>query len=272
MLTGKVGPFIRPKARSGRRPKRNLERRAARRRVLAGYPVEPRQFDASEVISYFAGDKITCLLCGKSYRSLGLHLRHIHAMDEDAYRERYGLPYRRGLTSDAAHDCYAQSISDDRIEKLRLLGDENRGKAHEAIREHGVRITKVNIDRASARIRAMNGKTFTADDYERILIEYAAHRPMRDILGRDGRPSRSMFSEWCRKNPDYRARYKAIHEALPYKVQALSQRLGPRFKEDVSRLHRDGKNDYEIAHSLGVSPMTVNRITARLRKVANEPS
>lgn len=266
MLTGKVGPFIRPKARSGRRPKRNLERREKRRRVLAGYPVEPRQFDASEVAAYFSGDRITCLLCGKTYRSLGVHLKHIHAMDEDAYRERYGLPYRRGLTSNAAHDCYAQSISEDRIERLKLLGDENRGKAVEAILNRGVRKTKLTIERAAARIKAINGKSFTADDYELILIEYAAHKPMREILGRDGRPSRSMFNEWCRKNPQYRERYKAIHEALPYKVQAASQRLGQKFKNDVIRRHVDGQNDYEIADSFGVSPMTVNRITARLRK------
>jgi hypothetical protein len=103
MWTGNVSPVIRQKAK-GTRPKRNLERRAARRVVLQGYPVLPRQFSLDEVRSYYSGDKITCLRCGKPYRRLGVHLRHVHAMDGAEYRSLYGLPWVRGLSSQSAHE------------------------------------------------------------------------------------------------------------------------------------------------------------------------
>lgn len=109
MWTGSVSPVMRQKAK-GIRPARNKARRAARRVVLPGYPVEPRPFTLIEVRDYFAGDKIVCLRCGKAYKRLAVHLQNIHGMTEEDYKGMYGLPWRRGLTSDASHRAYSASI------------------------------------------------------------------------------------------------------------------------------------------------------------------
>jgi ROS/MUCR transcriptional regulator protein len=56
-----------------------------------------------EVERYFAGKTIECLLCGEQFDRLSPHLRRTHAMAPDAYREQFGLPWSRGLTSAVSH-------------------------------------------------------------------------------------------------------------------------------------------------------------------------
>lgn len=124
---------MRQKAK-GARPKRNAERRAARRVVAPGFPIDARQFTYDEVREYFSGDTITCLLCGKSYKRISAgHLHRIHSMSEDEYRLRYGLPWRRGLTSDTSHQAYQEATlkrMDDGFAPP--CNDENRKLAHAA--------------------------------------------------------------------------------------------------------------------------------------------
>jgi len=102
MFSGSPGPVMRQKAR-GTRPLRNRMRRIARRAVLPGYPVDPHPFTLDEVRAYYKGDRLVCLRCGKLKKRLGCHLRAIHSMTGTEYCTMYGLPYRRGLSSDEAH-------------------------------------------------------------------------------------------------------------------------------------------------------------------------
>jgi hypothetical protein len=90
------------------RPRRNAERRASRRFVKAGFPVAEPFTCREEVDSYLAHDpdKITCLLCGKLYRKLGLHLHTIHGLSVDDYKLHYGIPAGRSLTSDECAEAY----------------------------------------------------------------------------------------------------------------------------------------------------------------------
>jgi hypothetical protein len=52
-----------------------------------------------EVESYFSGDTIECLLCRRHFKRLQSHLAAKHRMSADEYKERFGLPWTRGLTS-----------------------------------------------------------------------------------------------------------------------------------------------------------------------------
>jgi hypothetical protein len=114
MWTGNVSPYIPRKARSSKgetRPLRNLERRAARRKVHPGFPVDPRPFTYAEIQDYFAGvDVITCLRCGRSLKRLAMHLERIHSMKEDEYREMYGLPWSYGLVCMETNEAYSQAL------------------------------------------------------------------------------------------------------------------------------------------------------------------
>jgi len=70
----------------------------ARRKVLPGYPIEKPLGTPEELAEYFGGSKIVCLLCGKAYRTLGVHLKTIHGMEPDEYRKHYGIPWTYGLS------------------------------------------------------------------------------------------------------------------------------------------------------------------------------
>lgn len=73
------------------------ESKAARYKVLPGFP-DRRVFKTPEEISeYFSQERITCLECGKKYKTLGVHLKSIHGMEPDEYREAHGIPWTYGL-------------------------------------------------------------------------------------------------------------------------------------------------------------------------------
>lgn len=56
-----------------------------------------------QVERYFGGKTIKCLLCGKRFGRLSFHLAAKHGVTTDDYKSRYGLPWRRGLTSAQSH-------------------------------------------------------------------------------------------------------------------------------------------------------------------------
>jgi predicted transcriptional regulator len=56
-----------------------------------------------EVERYFSGRTIQCLLCSECFDRLSPHLQRTHDVTPDEYRERFGLPWTRGLTSAVSH-------------------------------------------------------------------------------------------------------------------------------------------------------------------------
>jgi hypothetical protein len=50
--------------------------------------------------AYYGGTDIQCLLCGRRFRKLGVHVLRVHEMQDDDYKRRYGLPLYKGLTSE----------------------------------------------------------------------------------------------------------------------------------------------------------------------------
>jgi len=70
----------------------------ARSRVLPGFPIEEKFVTPETLAEYFSGSTITCLQCGKRYRTLGVHLKATHGMEPDEYREIYGIPWTYGLS------------------------------------------------------------------------------------------------------------------------------------------------------------------------------
>lgn len=101
---------VSPKEINGKTKLRRLykeEEKSARRFVMDGYPIT-RKFETIEAINeYLHGEKITCLICGKAYKALIGHLR-IHGISADEYKERYGLPYRTGLSSEGSKELYRE--------------------------------------------------------------------------------------------------------------------------------------------------------------------
>lgn len=69
-----------------------------RRKTLSGFPFKGRFETKEEIDSYFAGDRIQCLLCGKFYKMLATHIVRIHGVSVDNYKKQFGLPWCKGLS------------------------------------------------------------------------------------------------------------------------------------------------------------------------------
>jgi hypothetical protein len=68
--------------------------------------------------TYFAQNGLLCLLCGRTYLALHLHLNKTHEMALDDYRARYGIPWTRGLV--------AKPLRDKQVANLKRILQDNR--------------------------------------------------------------------------------------------------------------------------------------------------
>jgi len=61
---------------------------------------KPEPFlNKEDIKKYYSGDRIQCLVCGKWFKSLGVHLNKTHNMSIDDYKKMFGLPWSIGLCS-----------------------------------------------------------------------------------------------------------------------------------------------------------------------------
>lgn len=80
-----------------------------RRIVLIGYPINKPFESAEEVREYLSEDKIVCLLCGREYHHLAVHLR-THDMTPDQYREKYHIPWTYALGSKSLREARREGM------------------------------------------------------------------------------------------------------------------------------------------------------------------
>ncbi len=74
-----------------------------------------------EVDDYLSGNTITCFVCHKPFQRLDNHLRLRHDISPDAYRERFGIPRTRSLTSAASRARSSILMTPERIEEFTRL-------------------------------------------------------------------------------------------------------------------------------------------------------
>ena len=151
-LTGTVNHASMRRKSTGLRVLRNKQRYAGRRAILDGFPVEPHPFSLDEVRAYFTGDVIQCLLCGKKYRKLGIHLTKVHEVAVDDYKAMYGLSWRRGLTSE---DCH-RVIGDVALRRIEERGSPTHVITPEEQRRKKRPMTLANRQMSSLRIKIVN--------------------------------------------------------------------------------------------------------------------
>jgi DNA-binding transcriptional regulator YiaG len=76
-----------------------------------------------QVKEYLSGDKIECLICGKSLKSLGNHLRKSHQYTPRQYKLKYNIPLAKyGLVSARTRQKFvknALSISAEHLDKFK---------------------------------------------------------------------------------------------------------------------------------------------------------
>ena len=247
---------------------KNLRRRLARRIVLKGYPkIGP--FETMEQIEHYlkgAPDGHTCLICGRVYRALGIHLALLHSIDLDEYRDQYRLPRSFGLACEESKALYRGSL-EERI----AAGTWDCQRQAEAGRK--------NIQRNSReggtfkRISTISRQQRVPDeDYWHIIeIMRAEAMTLREASSKHNMGEIAIFRHWnasfrlwmAKDATRKRAFVKAV-EALPFTKQAEMKMLGKRYRQVLIALRRDGKTIDEIAAIVGIGRCIIN---AHLRKL-----
>lgn len=258
MWSGQPGSFIRPKKRASR-PKRNLERRSARRAVLPGYPIDPKHMTLEEVRHYFSGDKIVCFQCGKSYKRLAGHLRAVHSITEDDYRTLYGLPLTRGLLCEPSRAAYAEAFARnaDSLREARSGLPDPLEKAR--MTPHRKSPFKENTCSGNLSSAANWVPQYPDSTFEEFLRRVATGRTVHSVIGDSDMPGYKWFRTRWTNNPSLRAKLMMILDGLPFGVQAKNgMGMGARFVAEVTRLRKLGLSDKKIAAAVGLTAMSVH--------------
>ncbi len=234
--------------------------RRKRKKPLPGFPRKGKFESKEEVDSYFAGEKIQCLLCGRWYMSIsGTHLPRIHGIYSEAYKEMYGLPWRRGLIGTLTRKKKVKHAKRLRTEGKLLNPPEVCRKGRSCRRP----IQPYQRDRIVRTGLAIFGKTepYRREDYERIFERMRhEYRILSDVCRDPDLPSMTALKNYVIKHPYLKEQIHKSNHSLPYPLQARANDLSPRFSLDCRRLRARGEIVPDIVAALGVSSGPVIRV------------
>lgn len=238
----------------------------ARRKIMPGYPIEKPFETRQEIDDYLNSDRLVCLICGKTYKSLCGHLS-VHGTNADDYKEKYGLPFGAGLTCETtkamnikhgkrlvAEGIFRPPTPEEHKEMMSKKA-KARPKPKYAIDEGTVRVTGKQVE-----------KIFKAEHYWRILelAEQGKKHPT-DIskANRGELPSTSMIHLYKRENKDFKKKYDEIIASLPLRTQLSHGKAPKEYIEEIKKLKGEGKSNAEVARILGVHEVTIEKQTKK---------
>lgn len=91
---------------SGARDSRKHYRKPVKVESGKGAPIQT----ADELEQYLSGDFIECLICGSSFKRLGLHLIKKHGYDARKYKEGFNIPVTRSLSGEATKNLSSDAM------------------------------------------------------------------------------------------------------------------------------------------------------------------
>jgi len=239
-----------------------------RRKVVDGFPWTGKFKTKTEVDKYFSGDRIQCLICGKWYKSLvPSHLR-IHNISENDYRERFGLPWRKGL-------CGCETIDKYRAKAEKMISegkwDVFSGKTQKIAAEAAKKQRRkppYQINESIKKAVGVYGKTkpWQKKDFDKILHRMKTQkRILKDVYNDSDLPGYNAWRDWIRKHPKYKEVANKIHYSFPYHLQAKGTLpMSGQFSEECKKLAEKGWSQKRIGRHFGVAQMTVCNALKRL--------
>ena len=216
-----------------------------------------------QVSEYFAGDKIECLLCHKTFKAIGgQHLKKKHGISAREYKQKFGLPFSRGLDSDATS---AKKITNMicRHERqdptLNPMTKELMDKAHYSKKKIGVKrqsftteLTKkvVKIAAKSKKVASLN--RINKIDWNAFLNELESSNVAHWGL-RENKNIPSWYSVKRKMDNDlnFKKRYKDITENI---------KLKNRYRDMILQMTSEGLSQRRISAIIGVSKSHIGRI------------
>jgi len=91
---------------SGARDSRKHHRKPAKVQSGRGAKIE----SLKELDEYLSGDYIECLLCGREFKSLGMHLKKTHGYEPRKYKEDFNIPVTRSLSGEVTRKLSSNAM------------------------------------------------------------------------------------------------------------------------------------------------------------------
>lgn len=246
------------------RKDRHWRRRAAMRKVLPGFPRETPFTTREEVDEYLGGEQIQCLMCGKMYKQLSFHLSRIHEMTTDEYKERFGLPWRRGLCAAPITEMrreHGHMIFEKHKEEMLDRLDKHRDEAAVAPHRERAAFRKAELARQGAEIHGLEAPY--EDD---ILVEFLRRlskgdRTAKEVSSDEDMPGLTHIRARRRSDPFFSAWYDNVIAGLPVSTLAKMEKVAAskEFIEDAFKLYASGWTQEEIGEKYGISQTAVGR-------------
>ncbi len=233
----------------------------ARRRIMPGYPIEKPFETREQVEEYLNVDRLVCLLCGRTFKSLCTHLL-VHGTNADAYKEKYGLPWGCGLTcitTKAMNIKHGKKLVAEGIfkpptpeEHAKMIANSAKPRQKPAfiIEECKLRVSGKQKD-----------KLFTDAHYSKILelaILNKCHPTNICRKNKGDLPSLTMLHKYNQKHPEFRKKYDLIIENLPKRIKMLHGKSGVDVQR-IKQLKDERKTNAEIAEILEVHEITIEK-------------
>jgi len=226
---------------------------------------------AKQVDDYLAGDRVKCLICGRSFKMLSAHIWQKHDMSADDYREEFGIPWSRSLSGKATQALKAK-ISTENFNKNPKLYRENLSKGNAA--SHGVenrpQTEVVKNDRAERARSLMPERLVNAAVFESFISAIKAGQTRLEFCEGNGYKSNHLY-KYMANHPKEGARYRRACRANAFAWQSrngtLNRHATPtgRFARRVKTLWLKGHADEAIAAELDVERASVTYWTQRYR-------
>jgi len=216
-----------------------------------------------QVEEYFSGSEIECLICHKTFKLIaGRHLSEKHGLTSRQYKDIYGLPLSRGLTSDETRKkkrilmCNRHERKDP---TLNPLTPELMYKAHHSPKKTGAKrqsftteLIKRNIEIAAELKKIRSRERINKIDWDNFLTEVEKSKKAHwGIREKDSIPSWYSVEQKMKNDPEFKLRYKNITEGLYLKN---------RYREIILQMTREGMSARKISAALAISPTHIKRI------------
>lgn len=220
-----------------------------------GFPWTGKFTEVVQLKKYFAAEKLQCLLCGREYGNLGLHVTRGHKVSHDDYKARFGIPWTYGLAG-----ASFKAVSSKRFKKMI-----KQGKIKKPSKEHIARLHKshrksrpaVEAFRNESRrkILEQHGREekWQIADYEEFIKRIGHGRTPYEVGQDKDMPSKGAFMKFIKEHPKLLRQYNKVWDSQPHSVHARSGHLTEKFYKQVVGLRRKDKSWPEIAEELDVT-------------------
>lgn len=216
-----------------------------------------------QVDEYFSGDEIECLICNKTFKSVGgRHLTEMHGINARQYKQKFGLPLSRGLSCDSTREKTINVMLRRHERKdptLNPMTKELAYKAHHSLKKIGAKrqsftseIVMVNLDKALTSKKTRSQERINKIDWDKFLSEVEKSGKARwGLRERDTIPSCFSLQRKMENDPEFKRRYQEITERL---------KLKNRYREMVLQMTCEGMSAKKISAVLPISKTHIKRI------------